>query len=101
LVISFKTARFFNESTPRNGIATTTEININAKKLTRITNIENMSCENGFISLKAVKAIFNNFATKIVFWGEDKKMGWLQFKKQLPQIHSLRKSSANLRQQYC
>ncbi len=52
------------ESTPKRGMATTSEITRNARKLEIITNIENISCEKGFIPRNAVNAIITEFFGK-------------------------------------
>ncbi|GAB1454265.1 hypothetical protein MASR2M47_43210 [Draconibacterium sp.] len=49
-------------STPKNGIAIISDTTIKARKVAITTNIENMSCEKGFISRNAVKAISTFFA---------------------------------------
>jgi hypothetical protein len=45
------------ESNPNSGIAITNEITKKARKLARTINIENMSCEKGFMSRKVVNGI--------------------------------------------
>ena len=63
---------FKMESNPNKGIATTSEIIIKARKQIRITNMENISCGNGFMSRNEVIAITSIFQVKIVFIGKVK-----------------------------
>jgi hypothetical protein len=50
--------RLIIESSPKTGMAITSDTTRKARKLAITTNIENMSCDRGFISRKAVNAIF-------------------------------------------
>jgi hypothetical protein len=52
------------DSSPNSGIAITREITIKARKQAITTNIENISCDKGFISLNAVKAITFDFGQR-------------------------------------
>jgi hypothetical protein len=56
------------ESSPKSGIAKNIETIRKARKLAITTNIENMSCEKGFIVRKAVNAIL------FLISGKDKRM---------------------------
>jgi hypothetical protein len=58
--------KFSIDSNPKKGMAITSDNTRNARKLAIIINNENMNCERGFISRKAVNAIFV-FCTKIEF----------------------------------
>ncbi len=59
-------AMFIVVSNPKIGIAIINDRTINPKKHTKITNAENISCEKGFMSRNAVKAIIK----KLIF-GKD------------------------------
>jgi hypothetical protein len=52
------------ESIPNKGTAMISEMTMKARKLAITTNIENISCERGFMSLKAVNAITIDFGQR-------------------------------------